>query len=390
MIKTELYKDLEDINISLLKDKENQYYGYFSLMCEYEIDNTVPLIGVTVKEDRLYLLFNTDKWNDYDFNVKKEVVKHEILHISFGHMLVWIRRYRTANQRLLGIAMDLEINQYLNKKYLPEWGVFVEDFELKYPDLYWGRFKGTNHYYKILMDNDIDCGNINIKHNWCESNDNNENVQEIVINSIIENTLKSVSNNINNGLCGKISSLLNQSCMLSPVKVSINLKEYTKNMLDNSKIFSGKKIVNKRHIANRYSTTSLSNNTVQKILIAIDESGSVSEKELSEFVGILTEVCKNYSIELRPFDTVVGEKKVFKKGLEYERTHCGGTDLNCVLKYYNNRKDMNLMFVLTDGKFSKPKVKCKKNYTVFISSEGITTNVQNCKHKKLNNDMTLC
>mgnify|MGYP006350384973 FL=1 len=408
MILTELHDEITAINLSLLKDKETKYFGYFSLMCNYESNNEIPLIGVRIEGKDLYIAINTDEWDKYDINVKKEVIKHEILHISFGHLFCGnSKRYLNCDNSILQIAMDLEINQYLNKEYLPEWGIFIEDYQKSYPDLNWKPFAGSYYYYNLLKDNNI--MSPPMQHNWSISDSDNEDksensdtntgiptdelldttLQELVINNMIDKSMSTVDENsvLYGILNGKINTV--QDLVLEKVKVS--LKEYMNNLLNNSSKLSGKKMVKRKPLANPSALSSLVNNIKQKVFVAIDESGSVSENELNQFVSILSELSKKFEIELRPFDTEVGDKKKYRRNqATYERTYCGGTDLNCVFDYYNSRKDMTMLFILTDGHVPKITVKCNKPYVIFISNNGTTRNVTGFKHKKLNSEMMLC
>ena len=320
MILTELHDEITAINLSLLKDKETKYFGYFSLMCNYEINKEIPLIGVRIKGKDLYIAINTDEWNKYDINVKKEVIKHEILHISFGHLFCSnSTRYHNCDNSILQIAMDLEINQYLNKEYLPEWSIFIENYQKSYPDLYWKTFAGSYYYYNLLKDNSI--MSPPIQHNWdiadsnnreeSENSDTNTGIptdevldtmlQELVVNNMIEKSMNTVDEN--SKLYGILSSKINivQDLVLEKVKVS--LKEYMNNLLNNSSKLSGKKMIKRRPLANPSALSSLVNNIKQKVFVAIDESGSVSENELNQFVSILSELSNKFEIELRPFDT---------------------------------------------------------------------------------------
>ena len=74
---------------------------------------------------------------------RKGLLKHEILHISFGHLLV---RDLYSDKQLFNVAADLEINQYIKSSCLPEGGLVLESFsELKLPVK-----AGTKAYYDLL------------------------------------------------------------------------------------------------------------------------------------------------------------------------------------------------------------------------------------------------
>jgi predicted metal-dependent peptidase len=98
-----------------------------------------------------------------------------------------------------------------------------------------------------------------------------------------------------------------------------------------------------------------------KLLIAVDQSGSVSNQMLSLFFGELATLTKRVSVTILPFDATVAEKDMveWKKGTnpDIKRVRGGGTDFNAPTVFANdpkNRGRWDGMLVLTDGECSKP------------------------------------
>lgn len=93
------------------------------------------------------------------------------------------------------------------------------------------------------------------------------------------------------------------------------------------------------------------------ILVAIDESGSVSNELMSEFFSELNNLSNLVTFTVLPFDTTVGEEFVWKKTKKYkdfERTKCGGTNFDAPTKYFNENKQFDALVVLTDMYAPKP------------------------------------
>lgn len=95
-----------------------------------------------------------------------------------------------------------------------------------------------------------------------------------------------------------------------------------------------------------------------KLLIARDESGSVSNEMLAEFFGELSVLTKKVEIDFLPFDCSAREKDIVRwtKGNIPEkatkRTRGGGTDFNAPSRIFNdpkNRGRWDGMLILTDG-----------------------------------------
>jgi len=98
-----------------------------------------------------------------------------------------------------------------------------------------------------------------------------------------------------------------------------------------------------------------------KLLVAIDQSGSVSNEMLSLFFGELAALTKRVSITILPFDYTVADKDMveWKKGSnpDIKRVRAGGTDFEAPTRFANdpkNRGRWDGMLILTDGECSKP------------------------------------
>jgi len=94
-----------------------------------------------------------------------------------------------------------------------------------------------------------------------------------------------------------------------------------------------------------------------KIAISIDQSGSVDDQMLAAFFSELNELAELAEFTVIPFDSVVGEDKVYvwKRGQtrKWERVMCGGTCFNAPTKYVNeNGFDGHI--ILTDLCAPKP------------------------------------
>jgi len=98
-----------------------------------------------------------------------------------------------------------------------------------------------------------------------------------------------------------------------------------------------------------------------KLLIAVDQSGSVSDTMLSLFFGELASLTKRVSVTILPFDVTVAEKDMveWKRGTnpDIPRVRGGGTDFEAPTKFANdpkNRGKWDGMLILTDGECTKP------------------------------------
>ena len=100
---------------------------------------------------------------------------------------------------------------------------------------------------------------------------------------------------------------------------------------------------------------------VAKLLIAIDQSGSVDDTQLATFFAELSALTKKVSVTILPFDCSADIKDAFewKRGskVDAKRVRGGGTDFNAPTRILNDPKHRGRwdgMLVLTDGECDKP------------------------------------
>lgn len=98
-----------------------------------------------------------------------------------------------------------------------------------------------------------------------------------------------------------------------------------------------------------------------KLLIAVDQSGSVSDQLLSLFFAELSQLTKRVSVTILPFDCVVALNDIteWRKGTnpQIKRVAGGGTDFNAPTIFANdpkNRGKWDGMLILTDGECAAP------------------------------------
>ena len=117
--------------------------------------------------------------------------------------------------------------------------------------------------------------------------------------------------------------------------------------------------MNKRHMANDIYMPSMENETIGEVIVAIDTSGSIGGKELTEFATELASICDLVSpdvVRIIWWDADVHGEQVFKPD-QYQNIASllkplggGGTEVSCVSKYINEKKlSAEAVIVFTDG-----------------------------------------
>ena len=125
---------------------DNPFFGLYLLgVNKYEVDHSIPIAAVAMEGYNFKLLLRKGRYLDMPPEHQVGVLKHEILHISLGHLSPYYRN-RCPDHKIFNIAADLEINQYIGDGELPEGCITMKTFpEYELPEK-----AGTVFYYDFL------------------------------------------------------------------------------------------------------------------------------------------------------------------------------------------------------------------------------------------------
>jgi predicted metal-dependent peptidase len=342
------------------------FYGFFLIMLNKVWTPRVPTAGVSKNGINYQLAINEDFWASLSENHRVGLLKHELLHIAYFHLSMY---FDFPDKRLANIAMDMEINQYIDPDFLPEGGVNIDE----YADLNLDRKAGCRYYYNMLKeakdkkdktgtsgDSNFDklCDQMDAGDNsgipdhttWEEFENMSEAEKKIVqqqldriLNEASEQTIKkrgTVPGHIENHLL-EISKI---------EKAKFNWRQYVRRFTGAStKIFT-KKLRRKEN--RRYSDNpGLKIKMRQHMLLAIDTSGSVSDDELKEFMNEINHIYKcGVDITIIQCDTTIRSIEPYTGKYELKVHGRGGTEFDPVLEYFNqNLKKYTSLVYFTDG-----------------------------------------
>jgi len=356
------------------------FYGFFLIMLNKIWRKDLPTAGVSKNGINYQLAINEDFWNNLPDDHKIGLLKHELLHIAYFHLT---KIFEFPDRKLANIAMDMEINQYIEDQYLPEGGIKIDD----YPDLNLEKKAGTHYYYDALReakdnkdkkgtsgDDNFDklCDALNANASsviisigngtdnkkvdiddhgtWEEFENLPEAEQKLlekqlgkILNDVAEQTQKARGT-----VPGNISDWLIEISQLE--KAKFNWKAYLRRFTGAStKIFTKKlrRKENKRFSEN----PGLKIKQKQKMLLAIDTSGSVCNDELKEFMNEIHHIYKmGVDITVIQCDTTIRSIEEYEGDMKIEVHGRGGTDFDPVLDYFNqNTKTYTSLVYFTDG-----------------------------------------
>jgi predicted metal-dependent peptidase len=161
-------------------------------------------------------------------------------------------------------------------------------------------------------------------------------------------------------LAGRMGAKLPRSItdLLEPkVRWDEALREFVSSSVKGKDEFTWRRM-NKRHMANDIYLPSVDNETLGEVVVAIDTSGSIGSKELTEFASELASICEVAQpdkVRVLWWDTEVHGEQVFEDnfgniGALLKPLGGGGTHVSSVSEYINKEKiTADCVIVFTDG-----------------------------------------
>ena len=341
------------------------FYGIFLIGMQKEFSKSIPTAGVGKHGIGMRLVVNPDFFADLKPEHQQGLLKHELLHIAFGHIIL---ADKYPNKKLFNIAADIEINQYIDSNMLPPGGLTRNSF----PGIHLPRRAGTDAYYKLLekeCNGDEECDNPALQKildqmngdspychgTWKEITDLNE-AEKKLVQKQYEHQMKQTAEEIkktHGNIPGELEEIIERLFALNPPK--FNWKGYLKRFISNAAKIYTKKL--RRKFNKRYSgNPGLKIKHKNHVLVGVDTSGSVSSEELVEFMHELIHMHKTgHRITVAQFDTVIHDVSDFDPKKHWEIKGRGGTDFQDVIDHYNEVRNKYSAFIcLTDGEADTP------------------------------------
>jgi len=313
-----------------------------------------------------------------------------MLHIVLKHLFI-MKNY--SNKSLFNIAADIVVNQYIERKQLPDGGILLENFA--YLDPMYGiqleRDKDVGYYYKKLdtmfkqqpkmsfeaaegkTDPAKSKGEPQVKltqkfiegssaleqHKFWEElekmSEGERKLAEYQANRIIKQTADRVKHkykNFGNLPLGLVSMLED---ILASMKPNFNWRRLLRLFAASSNSSYIKNTI--RRASKRYGTVpGIKIKRRNRLLLAIDSSGSVQDKELVEFFSEIYFIWRQGAdIQIVECDTHI--HNTFKyKGVTPVKVHGrGGTSFDAPIKYANEEYRPDALIYFTDG-FANPPI----------------------------------
>ena len=356
------------------------FYGFFLIMLNKVWHDAIGTAAVSKNGINYQLTISEKFWEPLSELHRMGLLKHELLHIAFNHLTTFDL---FKDKKLANIAMDMEINQYIDKDWLPEGGIDIDD----YSDLHLDRRAGSRYYYDKLQQlqkkkkQDGSCGCENMD-KLLDALENNECVIKIGIpggggeksvnmphhpwkdfenlpdaeKQLIEKQLQRVLNEVKSqaekkqgNIPGEMKGIIKIQEIVPP---KFNWKNYLRRFTGiSSKIFTKK--IRRKENTKFPDMPGMKVKMKQKLMLAIDTSGSVRDHEVKEFMNEMHHIYKTgVDITLVQADTYIRDISEYKGTYDLKIHGRGGTNFTPVIEYFNENTSYTSLVYFTDGEAS--------------------------------------
>lgn len=352
-------------HVALMKDPKYCLYSGIIMIGKTEVKDEVP----TACTDGRNTYYGREFMAKLASNKRKGVILHENLHKAFRHTTVWKHLYK-ENATLANMACDYVINLMImdgdnNFVTLPESALL----DPKYKGMDAGTVyrmlkeeaKGGTIKVKTVGDQEgkdvpvVEVGNGLDDHDWEGA--------EGMTTEEKETLAKDIDQALRQGaiLAGKMSANVPRE-ISEVLQAKVDWREALREFITSfcaDKDESTWRRPSRRWIGQDVYMPSMIGESVGRIVIGIDMSGSIGEEEVGQFLGEVQNICervKPEGIDLLYWDTRVCQHEKYEQDQldnllsSTKPRGGGGTDPQCIVDYMNNKKiKAECAVILTDG-----------------------------------------
>jgi predicted metal-dependent peptidase len=353
-------------HVWLMKHPNYCLYSGIFMLGKTSVEDDVPTActdGRNVKYGRAF----TDKLSEAEL---RALILHENLHKAFRHLTMWKQLYKEHAQ-LANMACDYVINLMIDDSdptdqnvKLPDCGLLDPkyrgwDSQRVFNDLKQQADKGSVHVKtkgdQVGRDVPVDDTPSLDDHDW-EGADEMSGEEKEVLARDIDQALRQGSI-----LAGKMKGNMPRE-IKEALEAKVDWRQALREFVTSfcmDKDESTWRRPSRRWIGEDVYMPSLIGESVGRIVVAIDMSGSIGSDEISQFLGEIRSICENVKpegIDVLYWDTRIAQHE------KYEQDHLGallsstkprgggGTAPSCIPQYINDKKiKAECAIILTDG-----------------------------------------
>ena len=350
------------------------FYGHMLAQCRVVFDNKLPApAGVSFQIDHYNLYINpvgipadeknpegVEGFNSFTLEQRLGIIKHEMLHILNGH----VARKEDRDHQKFNIASDCAINQLIERKHLPEWCIFPDQFPKidKVPENLTSEQYYSYIEYEDMDDDDPGQGkgqgqgdSLGDHGKWDESQGDGE-LQDDVTKNMAERAVSQTQKSR-----GDIPSQISEWLDLFTHKRELNWKQVLRGIVGNKRVGSRKTIMRQdRRLPDMPWIKGRTKDRMFDIAIISDTSGSVSDEALLTLWGEVRHICDvtQSGVSLVQVDTQASVPEILQKNTKIlSRKHCGGTYMTPGIEAFRKAGiTYDCLVVTTDGYLSSEDV----------------------------------
>ena len=356
----DVYQDLVKVSKKLML--RESFYGLYLISLNKKIDKSIPTACVGRDGINLDLRINPEFWSKSTEASRIGILKHELLHIAMFHLDMFSRY---SNKKLLNMAADLEINQYISSEYKGEDWVGLELDKSPFKELKLEPFKGTDYYYKKLEEESQNNPNGEMSsemgagigdHDLWEEIEKLPEAEKKLIQKQVEHVLKQTAETVAKGhgnVPGELKDIIGR--LNKKTESVIDWKAYLRRFSSRSTKILTKKTRYKS--SKRFNPNpALKINPKKSTLVGIDTSASVSNEDLVELFNQINHIHKSGTeVTIVEFDTKINQIYEYEPTKKIEVIGRGGTDFNPIHDYVRkSRGKYNNLIIMSDGEAPAP------------------------------------
>ncbi len=386
------------------------FYGHFMMGLPKEISERISTAAVSLMNNQtIKLMVNSKFWQSLNEDHRYGLIKHEVLHIVLKHLF---SMKRFSNKQIYNIAADLVVNQYISPHQLPDGGITLERFD--YLETVYNikleKDKDVGYYYEklsqvmkaspkvplstyfsknnsgndpsqiILTDLLANSSQELDRHKFWEDfekmSEGERKIAEYQANNLIKQTANRVRHKYKNygNLPGGLVQMLEG--ILDSMKPKFNWRRILRLFAATSNSSFLKNTI--RRPSKRYGTTpGIKVKRRNRLLLAIDTSGSIQMSELLEFFSEIYFIWRQGSeITIVECDTRIHAEYPYKGFPPKEIHGRGGTNFNHPIQHGNEKILPDALIYFTDGYAPVPTIIPRYPVLWVISSNGLKEDEQ--------------
>ncbi|MFK7972664.1 MAG: VWA-like domain-containing protein [Bacteroidia bacterium] len=390
-----ILRQVDQVSVDLLA--REPFFGHFFTGMIRSVSFDAPTMGVQIVEgQQVQLVINPDFWDEklQDPKHRYGLIKHELLHIVFKHVLV---RSSYPLKMLFNIAADIVVNQYIDREALPESPVLFEDFAA----LGIKRGEGVGHYYDVLLkavhkrldgaggkgDKQARRKLQHLLNNEDESMDRHldwdqfdnlpssaKSVLEGSIDQALQRTLSRTDRHGQEYLPGPLQVQL--EALRERGQAQVSWRRLLRLFTGTSQTSQLQNTI--RRPSRRYGTTPGTRLVrKQRLLVAVDTSASIHAEELGAFFDEIHHLWRlGTQVHVVAIDTHIRESFPYKGRRLVEVLGRGGTSFEPVFQFAKNEIKTDGIIYFTDGFGPPPETVFRKPILWIITPDGLKPNAE--------------